>query len=332
MHAMRNLREAVLCVAAVVMAGCGDSGTGPAAPEPNFVRLESDPGDFIGQGRNYDYTSANAVISVTAIGGHLSLRVDGDESWTGEFRMPSGAARIQPGTYANLDRYPFHDPAEGGLSWSGEGRGCNTLVGSFTVDSVRYSGDTLTAIDLRFAQRCDGTAYVLDGTVHWRRGDTTRPPGPAAIPASLWRPPAGSTPVNGNFVYLASDAGDFIGQGQTYTYTPANAAIAVSSSGGRLTFSVDAAQDWIADFQTMNAITRLQVGYYPDLSRFPFHNPAKGGFDFSGGGRGCNTLSGWVAIDRATYSGNTLTGLEMRFEQHCDGVTPALRGAIRWNA
>jgi hypothetical protein len=331
MGAIRYLEGAVLCAAAVMAGGCGDSGTGPTAPAPNSVRLESDPGDFIGQGRTYDYTSANALISVDATGGHLTVIVNGDETWRGEFQMPSASTRFQPGTYANLTRFGSHDPAAGALDWFGEGRGCNTLVGSFTVDSVRYVGDVLAAIDLRFQQRCEGTVPALDGTVHWRSDDATRPPGPAAIPGNLWRPPAGSTPATGNFAYFASDAGDFIGQGQTYTYTPANATIAVSSSGGRLTVSVDGAQDWVAEFQTMNAITRVQPGYYPDLSRFPLHNPAKGGFDLSGQGRGCNTLSAWVAIDRATYSGNTLTGLEMRFEQHCDGVMPALRGAIRWN-
>jgi hypothetical protein len=332
MRVMRRFELGVLCVAAVAAAGCGDSSTGPSVTPPNSVRLESDPGDYIGQGASYDYTTANAVISVTASGGHLSIAIDGDETWRGDFQMPSAATRIQPGTYANLDRFPFHDPADGGLAWFGEGRGCNTLVGSFTVDSVRYSGDTLTAIDLRFQQRCEGSAYALEGTVHWRRGDTTRPPGPAAIPGTLWRPPAGATPATGDFVYLSSDAGDFIGQGSTYSFTAANAAISVTSSGGRLTVGVDAAEDWVAEFQTMSTITRIQTGYYPDLSRFPFHNPAKGGLSVSGGGRGCNTLSGWVAVDRATYSGNTLTGLELRFEQHCDDRVPALRGAIRWDA
>ena len=331
MRAMRYLEGAVLCAAAVLAAGCGDSGTGPAAPAPNSVRLESDPGDYIGQGQTHTYTSANAIITVNAAGGHLTVSVDGDETWFGDFQMPSGVTRIQAGTYPNLDRYPFHDPTEGGLSWGGEGRGCNTLVGSFTVDTVRYAGDTLTAIDLRFEQHCEGSTPALEGAVHWRRGDATRPPGPAAIPGNLWRPPAGSTPASGTFFYFASDAGDFIGQGQTRLYTPANATITVNSTGNRLTVSVDGAQDWVADFQTMNAISRLQPGYYPDLSRFPFHNPAKGGFSLTGEGRGCNTLTGWVAIDRATYSGNTLTGLDMRFEQHCEGLGPALRGAIRWN-
>jgi hypothetical protein len=33
-----------------------------------------------------------------------------------------------------------------------------------------------------------------------------------------------------------------------------------------------------------------------------------------------------------TCDGNTLTAIEFRFEQHCEGGGPALNGAIRWDA
>jgi len=35
--------------------------------------------------------------------------------------------QLQPGYYGNLSRYPFHNHVRGGLSWSGNGVGCNTL-------------------------------------------------------------------------------------------------------------------------------------------------------------------------------------------------------------
>ena len=63
----------------------------------------------------------------------------------------------------------------------------------------------------------------------------------------------------------------------------------------------------------MNSLSRIETGYYPDLERFPFHNPAKGGLSWTGEGRGCNTLRGWFAVDRVTYSGSTLTAIELRF-------------------
>ena len=299
---------------------------------PSSVRLQSDAGDFIGKGRNYQYTKANAVITVTASGGHLSVRTQGDEQWFGDFQVPNTLTRLEPGSYTGLTRYPFHNPATGGLSWSGEGRGCNTLTGSFTVERATYVNNNLTAIDLTFEQHCEGGSPALRGEIHWSADDATQPPGPAyPVPAGLWEPAAGSTPSTGNFVYLNSDLGDFIGQGQVHTYTPENATINLAANGGHLSVGING-WEWTGDFQAMNTLTQLQPGYYPDLKRYPFHNPAKGGLDWSGQARGCNTLQGWFAIDRVVYTNGTLTALDLRFEQRCEGGNPALHGVVHWNA
>ena len=87
---------------------------------------------------------------------------------------------------------------------------------------------------------------------------------------------------------------------------------------------------WWGDFQTMNSVSQLQPGYYGSLHRYPFHNPARGGLDWWGQGRGCNTLDGWFVVDTVTYSGPTLTAIDLRFEQHCEGAAPALHGQIHW--
>ena len=80
-------------------------------------------------------------------------------------RLPgqTGTVQLLPGYYGNLERYPFHNPAHGGLSWSGQGRGCNTLTGWFVVDSVAYNSGILSAIDLRFEQHCEGGTAALHG-------------------------------------------------------------------------------------------------------------------------------------------------------------------------
>ncbi len=154
------------------------------------------------------------------------------------------------------------------------------------------------------------------------------PPGPVTpIPAGLWKPPAGATPNARTYVYLESQPGDQIGHGRTLAYTPANATITVQHQRGLLDVRV---ADWEGFFKAMSTLARLQPGYYGDLQRFPFHNPAKGGLSWSGEGATCNTLTGWFAVDRATYSGDALTAIELRFAQHCEGEEPALHGAIRW--
>ncbi len=299
---------------------------------PNFVRLQSDPGDYIGAGGTYEYSQANAIITVTASGGHLAVGIQGDQGWSGDFQEPNTLSRLEPGTYTGLTRYPFHNPAVGGLSWSGEGRGCNTLTGSFTIDRVNYVNNALTAIDLSFEQHCEGGTPALHGSIHWDASDPTSPPGPVfPVPDGLWQPAPGSTPETGNFVYLNSDAGDYIGQGQTYTYTPETATTTLSTNQGHLTVAVSGAQGWNGDFQTMYTLSQLAPGYYPDLQRYPFHNPAKGGLSWYGEGRGCNRLLGWSVVDRVVYTNGVLTALDLRFEQRCEGGTAALHGAIRWD-
>jgi hypothetical protein len=259
----------------------------------------------------------------------LSLGVTGDQWWNGDFQAMSTIAQLQPGYYGNLTRYPFHNPARGGLDWGGEGRGCNTLTGWFVVDAVTYTGTALTAIDLRFEQHCEGGAPALHGAIHWDVNDTTVPSGPIDPPPDLWQPVAGTTPASGNFVYLESQPGDYIGGGATYTYTPPGATISVTGSGAHAGVNVSG---WYGDFQGMSSIAQLQPGYYGNLERYPFYNPARGGLSWSGQGRGCNTLTGWFVVDAVTYASGALAALDLRFEQHCEGGPAALHGQIHWTA
>jgi len=301
--------------------------------DASFITLQSDAGDYIGNGKSYAYSSANAQLAVTATGGHLHIGVAGDDTWSADFAEPSTLTVLQAGSYQNLTRYPFNSAATGGLSWTGDGRGCNTLSGNFTIDSVTYTGSTLTAIDLRFEQHCSGVVPALRGQIHWKATDTSTAAGPAnPPPATLWRAPAAATPASGNYVYLQSDVGDYIGAGATKTFTQANAVLATALSGLHLGVTVTGNDNWSGDFQGMDAITQLQPGYYPNLQRYPFHNPATGGLSWSGDGRGCNTLTGWFAIDSITITGGSLTAFDLRFEQHCEGAAAALHGQIHWAA
>ena len=172
----------------------------------------------------------------------------------------------------------------------------------------------------------------MHGEIHWDIDDPTRPPGPVMpLPAGLWEPAAGVTPSSGNYVYLASQPGDFIGAGGNYLYTEADAVLTANAAQGRVSVSVTGNEGWSGDFQGMNTLSRLEVGYYGDLQRYPFHNPVKGGLDWSGDGRGCNTLTGWFVVDSVTYNGSTLATVDLRFEQHCEGGSPALHGAVHWD-
>lgn len=299
--------------------------------ERNSIELTSDTGDYIGASKQYTYSNKNAIITLTTDAGQASIRIEGDEYWSGDFQLPAGYEQLQPGSYAELTRYPFHDPAAGGLSWHGEGRGCNTLTGWLIIDKADYSNDgKLAKLEMNFEQHCEGAVPALHGKIKWYATDKTLPPEPVnPAPANLWQPAADVLPTGGNYLYLESESGDYIGQGQSYLHIEDGNTFTVSSSDGFVSLSVGG---WYGRFQTMHTLSRLEPGYYGNLQRYPFHNPARGGLSWSGNGRGCNTLSGWFVVDQVNYVGDELTAIDIRFEQHCEGMTPALYGKLHWES
>ncbi|MBG9390567.1 fibronectin type III domain-containing protein [Caenimonas aquaedulcis] len=308
-------------------------GVTPAVPlstQQTKIRLVSDYGDYIGGGRTYEYTRANAQLGISEGGGHLSVNVNGDTWWYGNFVLPTGTTKWVAGTtYTGLTRYPFNGGA-GGLDWSGDGRGCNTLKATMTVNAATYDEEgVLNAIALSFVQYCEGGPNALRGQITWGADDPTTVPGPVTpVPATLWKPAAGAVPASGNYVYLQSDFGDYIGDGKNYTYTN----FTVSGGGAQIAVGANSSTEWwTGNFAAMTGVTPVQAGYYGDLSRYPFRNPAKGGLEWSGTGRGCNTLSGWFAVDDIAYDGGSLVRLSLRFEQHCEGGGPALHGQVKWS-
>ncbi|KQV90746.1 hypothetical protein ASD15_01320 [Massilia sp. Root351] len=301
-----------------------DASALPAAG--NYVYLQGSGGDYIVGNRSYLYRQSDAAFTLSASDNYLSLRVAGDQDWTGDFKQSGSGARLSPGYYGDLTRYPFQNANMGGLDWSGEGRGCNTLRGWFVVDKVEYAGAKLSAIDLRFEQHCEGGSSALRGQVHWNAADNTGAPGPVLpVPAGLWTPTVNPA---GNSVYLESTAGDYIGGGKKYLYL--ESAATVSVTGNSFTVSVNSNGDrWSGEFVGMNSLSELKPGYYGGLQRYPFHNAVKGGMSWGGNGRGCNTLTGWFVIDKISYENGNVKELDARFEQHCEGGSSALRGRIR---
>jgi hypothetical protein len=312
-------------------AGLWQPAPGSTPATGNYVYLKGDSGDYIVGNQTLVYTQANALLKGTSSGALFSIGVTGDTNWTGDFKAMSPLSLLEPGYYGDLERYPFSNPAKGGLSWSGDGRGCNTLGGWFVVDHVAYDNGSLSAIDLRFEQHCEGGSAALHGQIHWTPNDPTTPPGPVdPPPAGLWQPAPGSTPATGNYVYLKGDSGDYIVGNQTLVYTQADASLSLNSSGAHVSISVTGDVNWTGDFQGMSTLSQLAPGYYGNLERYPFQNPVKGGLDWSGNGRGCNTLSGWFVVDDITYDNGSLSAIDLRFEQHCEGGSAALHGQIHW--
>jgi hypothetical protein len=139
------------------------------------LSMTSDPGDYIGAGNTYSYTVANAAISMAGSHSYAGFGISGADGswWYGDFDPGQGDILVAGATYDNAHRYPFNGTGPG-LDVSGNGRGCNTLTGSFSVTWTNFGPDgRLRSLGLTFVQHCEGMTPALHGTFEFRAGDST---------------------------------------------------------------------------------------------------------------------------------------------------------------
>ena len=159
----------------------------PALAQQASVTIVSEPGDYIGQGRTYSFTTD---INSTA---STDNRVLGVSSYTGnewfylDFAAPQGQQLVE-GVYENAVRYPFQGASQPGLSYSMTGRGCNTLTGRFEVTRAEYGAfGYIINFEADFEQHCEGGTPALFGHV-----SISNPPPPPALTIDVQLDPKGT--------------------------------------------------------------------------------------------------------------------------------------------
>jgi hypothetical protein len=137
-----------------------------------FLSFSSDAGDYIGGGRtdrleHHDGEwRAEAYLGPSGAGvDHVSIRLDGTEWWNLDFGSSRGDLLV-PRRYDFAERWPSYDPPRPGLSVGGNGRGCNTLRGEFTVyELVVGPGGAVQRFHANFRQHCEGDVPALTGEI-----------------------------------------------------------------------------------------------------------------------------------------------------------------------
>lgn len=148
------------------------------------LTMQSQSGDYIGLGRNYSYDtttgkfSAGVGTSTSGVPNYLSMSYIGrnyDHWWYLDFSTRQLGTPLQVGTYTNARRAPFAPLGHPGLDVSGDGRGCNQLSGSFTIEEIQFeqiSGQTyLRRLVATFEQHCEFATPALTGRIEYT--DTT---------------------------------------------------------------------------------------------------------------------------------------------------------------
>jgi hypothetical protein len=175
-------------------------GGGSVRADFAHLTLQSQPGDFIGQGGNFDITYPSGEISsqirkslpdgspgeLLFVLGHVTPAPNTFSTLffgTDQLGIP-----FQAGTYLNAERADFADPGHPGLDVSFQNRGSNTLTGSFTVNSVSFFTDSsnqteIGSLSVSFEQHSEGATPALFGTFTFQSSNPLATPAPE--PASL---------------------------------------------------------------------------------------------------------------------------------------------------
>jgi hypothetical protein len=129
------------------------------ADEDSSLRVFSDAGDFVGEGKTYRYGGNQLVVR--SIKGNVIVEVD---DWTLEVSPPQGEA-LKTGEYRNAKRSPSNK--ESGFNFYGHGRGCNKVAGQFVVWEVEMNGNQVNRLAVDFMMRCEGNGPPLYGMLRY---------------------------------------------------------------------------------------------------------------------------------------------------------------------
>lgn len=181
-----------LCLALLTITALFLGAHGTVRADVVHLTLQSQPGDFIGQGMNFDitYTTPDGTISAQIRrrlpdGSPAELLFvlsggTGDGSNTFAllfFGTDALGIPIQPGTYPEAQRADFAPPGFAGLDVSFQNRGSNQVFGSFTINDVTFSPDLqqILTFDATFEQHSENpNAPALFGQFQFNE--------PAAVP------------------------------------------------------------------------------------------------------------------------------------------------------
>jgi hypothetical protein len=300
----------------------------------NVVVIESTGNEPVFEGRQRIFSEADAVIGVSAAGDRIEMSVRGSDTWFAQLRGIDRPGGLQPGFYDGLRGFNRgYNPARGALEWYRGIAMCMAPRGWFALDRLRYERGALVGIEFRFEQRCPEQNGVVRGLVRWDASARQLPPAPRAAPAGTWAPPSGSVPSSGNHLFLASTPGDTVGAGLTWLYTDAGARFVVFDDAGALRADItDSASgtQWRAVFRSRGVARRLEAGYRGPLGEG--WNPAIGGLQVTGDGRGCTVGSGWFMVDEVSHRHGVLRHVALRFEMRCTGSNAPLNGSLRWTS
>jgi hypothetical protein len=167
----------LVAVALVAVLGAPAPATADVPSSGNFVYFNSSPGDPIGGGVQQTFSADNATMHFV-LGAYFQATIyTNSGSLYYIFLLPPPGQDLVPGVYENAVRLGAQGPGQPGIDVFGNGVGCNTQAGSFTITkAIRGFDNSVVAFDATFTQRCEGFFPPLQGQIHVESPPDTTPP------------------------------------------------------------------------------------------------------------------------------------------------------------
>ncbi|MUG95782.1 tandem-95 repeat protein [Scytonema sp. UIC 10036] len=145
---------------------------------------------------------------------------------------------------------------------------------------------------------------------------------------------------------LDSDRGNYVGQSDYYSYTPATGTFSASRAYPTNTSSNNAVRINYSDTDSSGTWWHLEFAAalnapltagttYTGATRFPFQSSNQPGLDVGGDGRGYNTLTGQFTVNQIVYSSDSeIISFDANFLEYGDGdpANEAFKGRIQYRA
>lgn len=145
------------------------------ADQPTVQIVLNGTQGFLGQGQSYYYDSFDGSMSVAGSDAgpsgnpqFVSVSFSGTNLGTFaslDFATNKLGVDLLPGIYSNVQRAAFAAAGYAGLDVGFNGRGCNTVTGSFSVLDAVYVGTTVQRFDATFSENCDSSTPSLTGRI-----------------------------------------------------------------------------------------------------------------------------------------------------------------------
>jgi hypothetical protein len=174
---LKSWSMAAICVIVVIAVELPAVAASATAAPTAWAALYSTAGDPVGRGAN-QLLQQSPGLSINASGtpAGVSVVTSGSHSFSFVFAPVQGSA-LSVGSYLDAQRAEFRATGHPGIDIYGDGSGCDSDSGQFTVEDIGFVNGTVSRLAIAFDQHCGAVTAALFGEVRFNE--------PVSVPLTI---------------------------------------------------------------------------------------------------------------------------------------------------